>query len=159
MYKRQALHLIHGNQHGFRPDRSTETAASVLLDHVESFVFSKAHCLTVFLDIRAAFDSVGPDHIKLCLEDHGADKHITKWYHNYLLHRNITFQYGQTTAERTNSVGFPQGGVCSAKFWSLAFDPAVRIINQDQDKGAIGVAFADDCAISCGLRASQGKPY
>ena len=85
-----ALHPIHENQHGFRPDRSTETAASTLLDHVESFVFNKAHCLTVFLDIRAAFDSVGPDHIKSCLEDHGADKHITEWYHNYLLHRNIT---------------------------------------------------------------------
>ena len=48
---------------------------------------------------------------------------------------------------RTNSIGFPQGGVCSAKFWALAFHPAVEIINTPATKG---VAFADDCAVLCG---------
>ena len=41
-------------------------------------------------------------------------------------------------------MGFPQGGVCSATFWSLAFDEAVHPINID---GTAGVAFADDCAV------------
>ena len=44
-------------------------------------------------------------------------------------------------------MGFPQGGVCSANFWSLAFDKAVRLINTED---TLGVAFADDCAVLSG---------
>ena len=39
------------------------------------------------------------------------------------------------------TTGFPQGGVLSAKFWAIAFDPAVEIINK---YGILGNAFADD---------------
>ena len=46
-----------------------------------------------------------------------------------------------------NGMGFPQGGVCSAGFWSLAFDEAVRLINTGD---TLGVAFADDCAVLSG---------
>ena len=41
-------------------------------------------------------------------------------------------------------IGFPQGGVCSAKFWIVAFNEAINIINQF---GALGIGFADDCCI------------
>ena len=44
-------------------------------------------------------------------------------------------------------MGFPQGGVCSAKFWIIAFDPAIEIINQD---GIFGQGFADDYAAMIG---------
>ena len=45
------------------------------------------------------------------------------------------------------STGFPQGGVCSASFWIVAFDPAIRIINK---YGIVGNGFADDCAAVVG---------
>ena len=38
--------------------------------------------------------------------------------------------------------GFPQGGVCSAKFWIIAFNEAIEIINT---YGITGQGFADDC--------------
>ena len=44
-------------------------------------------------------------------------------------------------------MGFPQGGVCSATFWSLVFDETVRLINNPD---TFGVAFADDCAVLSG---------
>ena len=50
---------------------------------------------------------------------------------------------------RTNDIGFPQGGVCSAKFWDIAFNQAVNIINPPGGE-ILGVAFADDCAVACG---------
>ena len=56
-------------------------------------------------------------------------------------------------------VGFPQGGVCSAKFWIIAFDPAIEIINSD---GIFGQGFADDCAALIGgedLNAMTLKMY
>ena len=39
-------------------------------------------------------------------------------------------------------LGFPQGGVCSAKFWIIAINKAIEIINS---YGAFGNGFADDC--------------
>lgn len=42
----------------------------------------------------------------------------------------------------TTSQGFPQGGVCSAKFWIIAFNEAIKIINT---RGAYGNGFADNC--------------
>ena len=44
-------------------------------------------------------------------------------------------------------MGFPQGGVCSALFWIIAFDPAIRILNKF---GINGNGFADDCAAVLG---------
>ena len=41
------------------------------------------------------------------------------------------------------SQGFPQGGVASAKFWVIAFDPAIEIINGHQ---VVGQGYADDLA-------------
>ena len=41
-------------------------------------------------------------------------------------------------------MGFPQGGVCSAKFWIIAFDYALDIINTDMTEGQ---GFADDLCI------------
>ena len=38
-------------------------------------------------------------------------------------------------------MGFPQGGVCSAKFWIIAFDEAAKILNSN---GVNGELFADD---------------
>ena len=44
-------------------------------------------------------------------------------------------------------MGFPQGGVCSAKFWIIAFDRALEIINSGTTKG---YGFADDLCVLAG---------
>ena len=47
----------------------------------------------------------------------------------------------------TTSLGFPQGGVCSAKFWIIAFNAAISILNEH---GVLGLGFADDCVALIG---------
>ena len=44
-------------------------------------------------------------------------------------------------------MGFPQGGVCSAKFWIVAFNEAIHII---YTHGVYGNGFADDIAALIG---------
>ena len=44
-------------------------------------------------------------------------------------------------------MGFPQGGVASAKLWILAFNEAMEIINSG---GIYRVGFADDCCALVG---------
>ena len=38
-------------------------------------------------------------------------------------------EVGDYEGEVTIGIGFPQGGVCSAKFWIIAFNRAIEIIN------------------------------
>ena len=59
----------------------------------------------------------------------------------------MTYHHGHMCTKRTTGMGFPQGGVCSATFWSQAFNEAVRLINNDN---TVGVAFADDCTVLSG---------
>lgn len=65
------------------------------------------------------------------------------WYYNYLKKRHLLFSHQGDTFEVETNLGFPQGGVCSAKFWLIAFDPAIHIINKH---GIEGNGYADDCA-------------
>ena len=79
---------------------------------------------------------------------------IQKWYngtyYDYITHRDIEVLMHGELATFSTGVGFPQGGVCSAKFWLIAFDTAIKIINT---KLIEGNGYADDCrALSGGRR-------
>ena len=72
---------------------------------------------------------------------------MVEWYYQYLIHRDIEIEIQGEKLEYSTSMGFPQGGVCSAKFWLIAFDPAIEIINK---YGIEGNGFADDCSALIG---------
>ena len=135
-------HPIHKNQHGFQRGLSTETAISKTVNYIEKHINSGREVLGVFLDIQAAFDTICPKHIKASLLKHGADPDVAEFYYNYITHRHLTTTIGGYTHTITVGIGFPQGGVCSAKFWIIAFNEAIEIINE---YGVTGQGFADDC--------------
>ena len=89
-------------------------------------------------------DTINPNYIRSKLLEHGGNKNMVNWYHNYLTHRNLKVTLGGYSGEVSIDIGFPQGGVCSAKFWIIAFNNAVEIINQ---WGVIGQGFADDLSM------------
>ena len=145
----EALYLypIHPRQHGFSKGKSTESAISVTLNYIEQFVALNQHCLAVFLDISAAFDSIDIDHVRRALLKHGGHPDLIDWYHNYLSHRNLYADLHQEQASCSTGVGFPQGGVCSARFWLIAFNQAIKIINSTFVEG---IGYADDCCVLIG---------
>ena len=69
------------------------------------------------------------------------------WYYKYITERHLTLESDEYEVKTCVNTGFPQGGVCSAKFWIIAFDPAIQIINEG---GLFGQGFADDCAALIG---------
>ena len=118
-------------------------AISGVGDYIERHIYNGKHVLTVFLDIQAAFDAIiSPDIIKEKLLEHGGDEKMVHWYYEYINHRNIHADVKGEKSVITTGQGFPQGGVCSAKFWIVAFNEAINIINEH---GATGNGFADDC--------------
>ena len=139
MNSRLKTHPIHKKQHAFTKGKSTESALSATVNLGESNVFRHKGCLAVFLDISGAFDSIGIDHIRKTLVKHGGDDDLVKWYYNLLQERHVTLSLHGVEEEICTSQGFPQGGVASAKFWLIAFDQAIRIINK---RGVEGNGYA-----------------
>ena len=63
------LKPLHTQQHGFRTDRNTETAAN----YIEKHIYSGEHVIAVFLDIQAAFDTIKPEAVRHSLLKRGGD--------------------------------------------------------------------------------------
>lgn len=140
---------IHGKQHGFTKGRSTESAISNTVDYVKRFLFKRKSCIGVFLDISSAYDAIDIDHICTALYKHGGETDLVEWYNHYLSHRRLSMTLHGYTIRRRATTGFPQGGVASAKFWLIAFDPAIQIINSTFIEGN---GYADDCCVIFGGR-------
>ena len=138
---------IHDMQHGFTKGKSTESAISNTVDYIEQFLFENSHCLGLFLDISSAFDSISIAHIKQSLLEHGGDPQMVEWYYSYLGRRLLEVELHGEKVNLTTATGFPQGGVCSARFWLIAFDKAIQIINSN---GITGNGYADDCSALVG---------
>ena len=140
-------HPIHALQHGFTKGKCTESAISNTADYIEEFLFKKQHCLGVFLDISSAFDSISIDHIRTTLLAHNGTPDMVEWYYSYLGRRYLEVELHGERVNLTTATGFPQGGVCSARFWLIAFDEAIRIINSE---GITDNGYADDCSALIG---------
>ena len=143
MDKALVQYPIHHKQHGFLAGKSTESAISNTTNYIEKFIMKKQHCVGVFLDISSAFDTIRPNHVRRALLDHGGDPEMVQWYYNYITHRDIIVEMHGDEVRFTTGIGFPQGGVCSAKFWLIAFDYAIKIINRYSIEGN---GYADDCS-------------
>ena len=62
-----------------------------------------------------------------------------------LTNRDIEVTIPNETHTYFTGMGFPQGGVCLAKFWSIAFDPAIEIINTYSIEGN---GYANGCSVA-----------
>ena len=93
-----------------------------MVNYVEKHIYNKQHCIGVFLDISSAFDTIKPDFIKSELIKRTQNQYLVDWYYNYLIHRDMKFDIQGHKTTISNSMGFPHGGVASAKFWILAFN-------------------------------------
>ena len=118
-----------------------------MVNYIEKYINNNLHTIGVFLDIQAAFDTIKPEKIYTELLKYGSDKNLASWYYNYITHRNMYLEINGIKTGITTRDGFAQGGVCSAKFWIIAFNDAIEIINK---RGVYGNGFADDCVALLG---------
>ena len=147
MDKHLEYYPINPKQHGFTKGRSTEGALSNTVDYIESFIFRNQHCLGLFLDIKSAYDSMDVEQIRSALYLHGGDDDLVEWYYAYLNSRILRLNLHDQEIALRATTGFPQGGVASAKFWLIAFNPAIDIINSEFVEGN---GYADDCSVVYG---------
>ena len=149
MDKRLRYHPIHSKKNGFQIGKGTEGALSGTSDYIERFVLKQGYCLGLFLDISSADNSMDIEHIRNSLFLHWGEEDLVDWYYNYLARRVLQINLHGCNLFYVCGQGFPQGGVSSAKFWIITFNPVIEIINRNM---AADQGYADDLAAIYGNR-------
>lgn len=111
---------LHKHQHGFRNNKSINTAIADLLNFITENWEKKQKVSAVFLDLRKAFDCLNWETLLTKLEDIGITQEAKTWMESYLTERNqiVEIKSNQQNINKTYRSkeklmknGIPQGSV------------------------------------------------
>jgi retron-type reverse transcriptase len=74
-------------QHGFRKNRSTETAIQSFLASIQEAIERKENQMGIFCDITKAYDAINHDTLLPKLQEYGVRGMANLWFKSYLVHR------------------------------------------------------------------------
>jgi hypothetical protein len=100
--------------------------------------------ITIFVDIRGAFDNVWWPGLLSTLRDRHLPHEFLAIIKSYLTDRTVLFTQGDVTTQKRITKGCPQGSVLGPTLWNFLLDP---LLNAEWPEGTKVVAYADDLAI------------
>jgi len=106
--------ILYKNQYGFRPKHDTTQPLFQLLDKIYTALNNSTpeYTLSIFLDLKKAFDCVDHNILLRKLEHYGFRGITNTWFRNYLCHRTQIVQIGNTLSSELELLcGVPQGSV------------------------------------------------
>ena len=133
-------------QHAYSTTKGTDTALSTLVNMIESCILRNKLCLVLSVDIKGAFNNLATKTIHKVLVDNKYPPLMIRWYMNFLKNRNSVAEVLGIIKTIRPICGTPQGGVLSSRIWNLAFDPLLKLLNDNSPCNPVG--FADDGALS-----------
>ena len=135
--------IFHENLHGYRHNRSTNTALLTMYDRWTKAASSGKVSGVVLIDLSAAFDLV--DHRILCqkLEIYGLQEDFVSWIKSYLSDRYQAVWIDSKLSEFLHcDTGVPQGSNLGPLFFLIFFNDLPDSVSSAVD------AYADDTTIT-----------
>lgn len=132
--------IIKDRQHGFRPQKGTTTAITIIYETIANALANKHRVLVVLRDVAKAFDKVWHNGLKYKILQLNLPTNLEKTLCNFLDYREARISIGDAHSNtiRLHS-GVPQGSVLSPTLYTLFTNDIPKA-----GPGCTDVMYADD---------------
>ena len=142
----ESYNIIIKEQFGFLKHHSTENALTALTDDIYENLDNKKMALSIFIDLKKAFDTVSHDILFSKLENNGIRGNTLKWFKSYLKNRTQSTEANNILSnEIPITWGLPQGGNLSPILYLIYVND---IIHYSDNRNGNLILFADDTSIT-----------
>lgn len=135
--------VLLAEQSGFRKHHSCESALNLLLLKWKQAVEQGNFVLSVFVDLKRAFETIDREKLKEVLRRYGIRGAALKWFSSYLDRRTQVTRYKSATSSAVGvDLGVPQGSVLGPLLFILYMNDLKRALQRVEVN-----LFADDTVL------------
>ena len=139
----EKYHLLTNCHYGYRKNRSTELASTLLLDDIRKSVDWGELVGAVFIDLSKAFDTIGHEILLSKLPSYGIRNTELTWFTDYLFSRKQLVNFDKCSSKKESVLcGVPQGSILGPLLFMICFNDFHTCLRH-----AKTIKFADDTVL------------